>query len=171
MDPPQPAHGAVAGRVAASLLANVSSLADDMLTYLVERIPEVGGDAELRGLALGSCSSNLEAVLSMIRHGIDVAAAEAPVTALEHARAMAARGHSVDVMLRFYRLGQAYFMQRLHDGIGEFIADARGAWGALAELERFAFAYVDRISSQVAAEYVAELERRQNRARAVRADA
>jgi hypothetical protein len=30
----------------------------------------------------------------MFRHGIDVAAAEAPVTALEHARAMASRGHS-----------------------------------------------------------------------------
>jgi DNA-binding PucR family transcriptional regulator len=41
----------------------------------------------------------------------------------------------------------------------------------LDELERFGFAYEDRISSQVAAEYVAELERRQNRARAVRIDA
>ena len=109
MDPLEPAQAAVAGRViATSLLANVSSLADDMLSYIVERIPEVGGDADLRGLTLGSCSSNLEAVLSMIRHGIDVAAAEAPVTALEHARAMASRGHSVDVMLRFYRLGHEY---------------------------------------------------------------
>jgi len=115
MDALEPAQGADVGRgIAASLLANVSSLADDMLRYLVERIPEVGGDAELRGLTLGSCSSNLEAVLSMVRHGIDVAAAEAPVTALEHARAMASRGHSVDVMLRFYRLGHEYFTEEDH---------------------------------------------------------
>jgi hypothetical protein len=88
MDALEPAHGAdVRSGIAASLLANVSSLAEDMLTYLVERIPEVGGDGELRGLTLGSCSSNLEAALSMFRHGIDVAAAEAPVTALEHAHA------------------------------------------------------------------------------------
>ena len=83
MDALEPAHSADVGSgIAASLLANVSSLADDMLRYLVERIPEIGGDAELRGLTLGSCSSNLEAALSMFRHGIDVAAAEAPVTAL-----------------------------------------------------------------------------------------
>src|SRR6478735_5625778 len=114
MDAREPADGAVAGRgVAAALLGDVSSLADDMLTYLVDRIPEVGGDAELRGLTLGSCSSNLEAVLSMFRHGIDVSAADAPATALEHARAMAARGDRVDVILRFYCFGDASFTEKL----------------------------------------------------------
>ncbi len=64
MEAVDPADGADVGRgVAASLLANVSNLADDMHRYIVERIPEVGADAELRGLTLGSCSSNLEAVL------------------------------------------------------------------------------------------------------------
>ncbi len=155
---------------AAELLSQVSTLAQSMLEYLVERIPEAGADPEIEGLTLGSCSSNIEAALSMLRHGIPVSATEAPVTALEHARAMAARGHSVDVMLRFYRLGQAYFMERIYDGIGQVVAEPGSALRALAELERFAFGYTDRISSQVAGEYVAELERRQNRARAVRTD-
>ena len=171
MDALEPAHCAVAGRgVAASLLANVSSLADDMLRYLVERIPEVGGDVELRGLTLGSCSSNLEAALSMFRHGIDVAAAEAPVTALEHARAMASRGHSVDVMLRFYRLGHEYFTEKLSDSLTDWIDDPTVALRTFIDLERFGFRYIDRISSLVAAEYVAELDRRQNQARAERDD-
>ena len=171
MDALEPTYGADVGRgVAASLLANVSSLADDMLTYLVERIPEAGGDAELRGLTLGSCSSNLEAVLSMFRHGIDVAAAEAPVTALEHARAMASRGHSVDVMLRFYRLGHEYFTEKLSDSLTDRIDDPAVALRTFIDLERFAFRYIDRISSLVAAEYVAELDRRQNQARAERDD-
>src|SRR5438094_10237605 len=85
-------------RTAAELLGNVSSYADDMLDYILERIPEACADDDLRGLTLGSCSSNLEAALSMVRHGIEVSAATAPVTALEHARAMAARGYSVDVI-------------------------------------------------------------------------
>lgn len=171
MDAREPADGAVAGRgVAAALLGDVSSLADDMLTYLVDRIPEVGGDAELRGLTLGSCSSNLEAVLSMFRHGIDVSAAEAPVTALEHARAMAARGHSVDVMLRFYRLGHEYFTEKLSGSLADWIDDPAVALRTFADLERFGFRYIDRISSLVAAEYVAELDRRQNQARADRDD-
>src|SRR3954447_19239497 len=171
MDALEPAPGAVAGRgVAASLLANVSHLADDMLRYLVERIPEVGGDAELRGLTLGSCSSNLEAALSMFRHGIDVAAAEAPVTAREHARAMASRGHSVDVMLRCYRLGREYFTEKLSDSLTDWIDNPTVALRTFIDLERFAFRYIDRISSLVAAEYVAELDRRQNQARAERDD-
>ena len=171
MDALEPTHGAHVGSgIAASLLANVSSLADDMLRYLVERIPEVGGDAELRGLTLGSCSSNLEAALSMFRHGIDVAAAEAPVTALEHARAMASRGHSVDVMLRFYRLGHEYFTEKLSDWLTDRIDDPTVALRTFIDLERFGFRYIDRISSLVAAEYVAELDRRQNQARAERDD-
>ncbi|ORV10682.1 PucR family transcriptional regulator [Mycobacterium celatum] len=171
MDALEPARGADVGKgIAASLLANVSSLADDMLLYIAERIPEVGGDAELRGLTLGSCSSNLEAVLSMFRHGIDVAAAEAPVTALEHARAMASRGHSVDVMLRFYRLGHEYFTEMLSESLTDWIDDPAVALRTFIDLERFGFRYIDRISSLVAAEYIAELDRRQNQARAERDD-
>lgn len=171
MDALEPDHGADMGRgIAASLLANVSSLADDMQQYIVERIPEVGGDGELRGLTLGSCSSNLEAVLSMFRHGIDVGAAEAPVTALEHARAMASRGHSVDVMLRFYRLGHEYFTEKLSESLTDWIDDPAVALRTFIDLERFGFRYIDRISTLVAAEYVAELDRRQNQARAERDD-
>jgi hypothetical protein len=167
MDALEPAPGR---DVAASLLANVSKLAEDMHTYIVERIPEVDGDAELRGLTLGSCSSNLEAVLSMVRHGIDVTAAEAPVTALEHARAMASRGHSVDVMLRFYRLGHEYFTEKLSDWLTDELDDPAVALRTFIDLERYGFQYIDRISSLVAAEYVAELDRRQNQARAERDD-
>ena len=158
-------------RTAAELLGNVSSYADDMLDYILERIPEAGADDDLRGLTLGSCSSNLEAALSMVRHGIDVSAATAPVTALEHARAMAARGYSVDVMLRFYRIGHAYFSARILTGITDVVPDPALALAVVADLQRYAFAYVDRISSEVAAEYVAELDRMQNRVRAARTDA
>ncbi|WP_107704605.1 helix-turn-helix domain-containing protein [Nocardioides allogilvus] len=158
-------------RTAAGLLADVSSYADDMLEHILDRIPEAGADDDLRGLTLGSCSSNLEAALSMIRHGIDASAATAPVTALEHARAMAARGYSVDVMLRFYRIGHAYFTERILTGVTSFVPDPAVALAVVADLQRFAFAYTDRISSEVASEYVAELDRIQNRARAARTDA
>ena len=158
-------------RTAAELWDKVSSYAEDMLDYILERIPEAGADDDLRGLTLGSCSSNLEAALSMVRHGIDVSAATAPVTALEHARAMAARGYSVDVMLRFYRIGHAYFSERILAGITDVVPDPALALAVVDSLQRYAFAYVDRISSEVAAEYVAELDRIQNRVRAARTDA
>lgn len=158
-------------RTAAELLGNVTAYADDMLGYILERIPEADADDDLRGLTLGSCSSNLEAALSMVRHGIDVSAATAPVTALEHARAMAARGYSVDVMLRFYRIGHAYFSERMLVLISSFVPDPALALAVATDMQRYAFSYVDSISSEVAAEYVAELERIQNRVRAARTDA
>jgi PucR C-terminal helix-turn-helix domain/GGDEF-like domain len=158
-------------RTAAALLGDVMAYADDMFAFILERIPEAGADDDLRGLTLGSCSSNLEAALSMVRHGIDVSAATAPVTALEHARAMAARGYSVDVMLRFYRVGHAYFTERMLAGITDVVPDPGLALTVVTSLQRYAFAYTDRISSEVAAEYVAELDRIQNRARAARTDA
>ena len=158
-------------RTAADLLGHVASYADDMLAHILERIPEASADDELRGLTLGSCSSNLEAALSMVRHGIDVGAASAPVTALEHARAMAGRGYSVDVMLRFYRIGHAYFSERILTGLADSVKDPALALAVVAHLQHYAFAYVDRISSEVAAEYVAELDRIQTHARAARTDA
>ena len=158
-------------RTAAELLVEVPSYANAMYEYILERIPEASADEDLRGLTLGSCSSNLEAALSMVRHGIEVSVATAPVTALEHARAMAARGYSVDVMLRFYRVGHAYFSERILAGISDFVPDPALALAVMAALQRYTFAYVDRISSQVAAEYVAELDRLQNRVRAARTDA
>src|SRR3954453_23438785 len=100
------------GALAAALTPEVPTLAEAMLEYLLERIPEAGGDEEIEGLTLGSCSSNIEQALSMVRPGNPGRATGAPVTALEHARAMAARGRSVDVMLRFYRLGHWLFIER-----------------------------------------------------------
>lgn len=170
MPPRPPADGSPdIQSIAATLHGQVSALADGMLEHLAQHIPEIAADAELRGLTLGSCSSNLEAVLSMIRHGIDVSAAEAPATALEHARAMASRGHSVDVMLRFYRLGQQYFTATFAE-VTTATLDPADAWTIFIEFEQFGFRYIDRISTLVASEYVAELDRRQHRDRAERSD-
>lgn len=159
-----------AGVVAARLLDDITPFADEMLAYLAERIPEAVVDDEMRGLTLGSCSSNIESVLSMVRHGIDVSAAEAPVTALEHARAMAARGYDVDVMLRFYRLGYEFFLSKLGNAIPAWIDDPSVALSTFIALQRYGIRYIDRISSAVAVEYLAELGRRQNQARAERGE-
>lgn len=170
MEDEQSGEMAGAGVVATRLLSDITPFADEMLAYLAERIPEAVVDDELRGLTLGSCSSNIESVLSMVRHGIDVSAAEAPVTALEHARGMAARGYDVDVMLRFYRLGYEFFLGKLGDAIPAWIDDPSVALSTFITLQRYGIRYIDRISNAVAVEYLAELRRRQNQARAERGE-
>ena len=56
------------------------------------------------------------------------------------------------------------------ESLTDWIDDPTVALRTFIDLERFGFRYIDRISSLVAAEYVAELDRRQNQARAERDD-
>src|SRR5438876_9373145 len=98
-------------------------LAGDMYAFLAARIPEARADPELAALTRASCASNIEAVVAMIRHGIPASATEAPVTALEHARAMAARGAGIDATLRFYRLGHAFFWDQWSAALVDAVPD------------------------------------------------
>ncbi len=156
--------------LAAAWSRNLDSLAQEMYAFLTARIPEASADEEIAGLTLASCASNVEAVLSMIRHGIPASATQAPVAALEHARKMAARGGGIDETLRFYRLGHAFFWERWSAALVEAVPERDRLVVAMQETAAFVFDYIDSISTRVGAEHVAEGERRQRRAAIVRAD-
>ena len=156
--------------VAERLATDVPGLANSMFAYLTARIPEVDMDAEARALTLASCASNLEAALSMLRHGIPVTRAEPPVAALEHARHMAAHGVSINATLRFYRLGHAWFWDLWVDALGREIADGGRLAAVLQETSGFSFAYLDAISTAVSVELLAERDRRERRITAQRED-
>lgn len=156
--------------LAATWAGDVDVIASGMFAYLAEHIPEAADDPEIAGVTLASCTANVEAMISMVRHGIPVSATEAPVAALEHARRMAASGRSVDSTLRFYRLGHAYFWSLWSSALTEAITDRDRLTAALRETAAFSFAYIDTVSARVGAEHVAERERRQRRAAIVRAD-
>ncbi|WP_211241783.1 PucR family transcriptional regulator [Patulibacter minatonensis] len=149
---------------------DVEGIAGGMFDYLAEHIPEAVDDPEIAGVTLASCSANVEAMISMVRHGIPASATEAPVAALEHARRMAASGRGVDSTLRFYRLGHAYFWGLWSSALTEVITDRDRLAVALRDTAAFSFRYIDTVSARVGAEHVAERERRQRRAAIVRAD-
>lgn len=156
--------------LAAAWARDLETVAEEMYAYLAARIPEAGADEEIAGLTLASCASNIEAVLSMIRHGIPASATEAPVAALEHARRMAARSGGIDATLRFYRLGHAFFWERWSAALVDAVPDRDRLVVAMRETAAFVFDYIDSISARVASEHLAERERRQRRAAIVRAD-
>lgn len=156
--------------LAAAWALRLDEIAGAMYRYLAERLPEASADDDIAGLTLASCTSNVEAIISMVRHGIPVSATEAPVAALEHARRMAARGGVVDTTLRFYRLGHAYFWGIWSAALTEAIPDRERLVIALRQTAAFTFRYIDVVSARVGAEHVAERERRQRRAAIVRAD-
>ncbi|HEX4110596.1 MAG TPA: helix-turn-helix domain-containing protein [Solirubrobacteraceae bacterium] len=156
--------------LAAAAARDLDGFASDMYAHIAAHVPESHTDEEIAALTLASCASNIQALLSMIRHGIALSATEAPVAALEHARQMAARGIGVDATLRFYRYGQAYFFERMsHEFVGA-IGDRDELAAALRETAGFIAGYVDRVSSRVSAELLAERDRRLRRTAVLRAE-
>lgn len=170
--PPSPSAVTIreARDLAAAWSRDLDAIADGMYDVLIARVPEASADAEIAALTRASCASNVEVLLSMIRHGIPASATEAPVAALEHARQMAARGAGVDATLRFYRLGHAYFWEKWSQALVEAVADREHLITAMGETAAFAFDYIDSISARVGAEHLAERERLQRRAAIIRAD-
>lgn len=155
--------------LAATWARDLDTLAQEMYEFLVERIPHAD-EPEIAGLTLASCASNIEAILSMIRHAIPASATEAPVAALEHARKMAVHGYGIDATLRFYRLGHAYFWAQWSGQLVTAIPDRDELVTALHETSTFVFHYIDVVSARVGVEYLAERDRRQRRAAVVRDD-
>ncbi|MDO9410211.1 CdaR family transcriptional regulator [Patulibacter sp.] len=167
---PRAAADAAVRALAVEWLARLDRLADGMFDHLQARIPVLDAHAELRGLTRASCSSNVETILSMLGNGIPSSATVAPVTALEHARAMATVGAEVDDTLRFYRLGHGWFLDHWTRALDERVEDREALLAALGGSAAFALEYIDVVSTRVSAEHLAERERRQRRAVVLRGD-
>jgi hypothetical protein len=160
-----------ARRLAATWTRDVDAHAAQMLEFLAAHIAELREDKHTAEITLAACEANLQALLSMVRHGIPADRTQAPIAALEHARHMAARGAGIDVTLRFYRLGHAWFTERWSAALVEKVRDSTRLVNAVRESIAVSFAYIDIVSAKVSAELVAERDRRQRRASAVRAEA
>lgn len=149
--------------LATRLADELTVLARGSFDVLAAEIPDLTLDDELSGLTLASCTSTIETGLTMMRHGIPVDRTQPPVAALEHARAMAARGLSIDGTLRFYRLVHAYAWDLWVAALAEEGVHAARLAELLRETGAFMFAYTDRVSSGVSVEWLAERDRRQRR--------
>jgi DNA-binding PucR family transcriptional regulator len=160
-----------ARRLAAAWARDLEARAEQMYEFLAAHVGELREDAATADITLAACSANLQVLLAMIRHGIAADRAEAPLAALEHARHMAARGAGIDVTLRFYRLGHAWFTEHWSTALVEKVHDPTRLLEAVRESIAVGFAYIDIVSGRVSAELVAERDRRQRRATAVRTDA
>jgi DNA-binding PucR family transcriptional regulator len=159
-----------ARRLAAAWAHDLEARAEQMLDFLAAHIGEVREDDATAEITLAACSANLQVLLALIRHGIPADRTEAPLASLEHARHMAARAAGIDVTLRFYRLGHAWFTEHWSAALVENVQDPARLLEAVRESIAVGFAYIDIVSAKVSAELVAERDRRQRRATAVRAE-
>ncbi len=131
-------------------------LASSIQKLLITEIPELGEDAQLLQLLQDSIEANVDTVFSAIRHGIPIGDVEAPTAALEHARRLAQRGGSVNILVRSYRLAHKAVLDQAREQIRASDLDSQLGLDAFGRIAEVTFAYVDWISQKVVATYQSE---------------
>lgn len=145
--------------IASTTGAQLDGVARSLQAELAETISELRGDPLMLDLLYASVESNVRTFFHVARYGVDVDAVEAPRPALEYARRLAQREVSSNALLRAYRLGQRRVLDWVAGELAEVEPDGRVSFAALQMLQDTAFAYIDRVSEQVVAEYETERER------------
>jgi len=121
---------------------------------LIEReIPALRVDRRLSDLLEASVAENVETVLHILRHGIDVADVAPPAAAAEHARRLAQLDVPAAALIRAYRVGQARFLARCIDQLLQ-LTEGEHLEGLATQrmLERVS-EYTDRVVEQVLTAY------------------
>jgi hypothetical protein len=145
--------------VAAASGARLDEVARLLQAELADSIPELRGDQLMLDLLHASVESNVKTFFHIARYEVPVDTVKAPWPAVEYARRLAQRDISSNALLRAYSLGHRRALEWVAGELAGVEPDGRISFAALQMLQDAAFAYIDRVSEQVVAEYETERER------------
>jgi hypothetical protein len=154
-------HRATARVAAIAALSSdrVDTVARALQVEMADSISELRGDQLMLDLLYASVESNVRTFFHVAQYGDEIGTLDAPRPAVEYARRLAQREISSNALLRAYRLGQRRVLGWVAEELAAVEADGKVSFAALQMLQDIAFAYIDRVSEQVVAEYEAERER------------
>jgi DNA-binding PucR family transcriptional regulator len=145
--------------VATRLDAQLVQITFDLRAVLAGQIQELDGDAGILELLGASIQGNIASILHMLAHDVPAQRVEPPQAAVEYARRLAQRGVPLNALVRAYRVGHDRLLTWALDEVGRGQGDPDVVLLATRRLVADTFAYVDRISQQVAEVYEEERER------------
>lgn len=158
LDQPISARDLVA-RVGVETNRRLAEITQDLLERLVAEVDEIAGDDRLVQLMAASIEGNVDTIVHMLRHGIDVERTTAPSAAVEYARRVAQHGLPLNALVRCYRLGQERFLRWCLEELRRQCDDAVTVSNAAMRIVADTSAYIDRASQQVVEVYEEERER------------
>ena len=163
--------------VATAVSRRFTDVSEDVYKLILREIPQLNDDKPLVVLLASSVDSNVGTCLQILQHQIDLAAVQAPASAMEYARRLAQRGTPLTMLLRAYRLGHACFSDWLLTELA-LLTELKGRAGDAAtitatvqSMARLVAGYIDRISEEMVTAYTQESEdwlRNRSAARAAR---
>lgn len=145
--------------VGAETNRQLAEIAQDLLAQLVAELDEIAVDERLVQLMAASIEANVDTIVHMLRHDIDVERTVAPSAAIEYARRVAQRGLPVNSLVRCYRLGQERFLRWCLKELQRQCDDAVTVSDAAMHIVTDTSAYIDRVSQYVVEVYEEERER------------
>lgn len=146
-------------RVGIVMNRQLTEVTQDLLERLCAEVTEIAGDERLVQLMAASIEANVDTIVHMLRHGIDVGRTVAPSAAIEYARRVAQRGLPVNALVRCYRLGQESFLRWSLEELQRQSDDAVLVSDAAMRIVADTSAYIDRVSEHVVSVYEEERER------------
>ena len=153
-----PANVGLMSDVAAAVSRRAAAVSGDVYEAILREIPELRDDKPVLALLASSVDSNVDTVLQILQHRIDLAAVRAPAAAVEYARRLAQRGTPLTALLRAYRVGHACFSDWLLRELAQQVTDAKMISAATLGISGIVARFIDQISEEVVAAYTRERE-------------
>jgi PucR C-terminal helix-turn-helix domain/GGDEF-like domain len=149
----------------------VPTLTAAITADILEELPNLPPDEELRQALEASVESNLRLIVDMLRSGLEPELAEPPPAAVEYARELVRRGLSIDVLLRAYFLGHARFFRFAVEQLHQEAPDSAALAGTIEEIAEWSFAYIQAVTRGMVTRFGEERERWVRSTAAVRTEA
>src|SRR4051812_3840666 len=138
------------------MTARVEQVSDRLAGHLLQEIPELGDEPELRREWMASNRGNIAAWLEVVRRGGSAEAVRAPEEAVSVARTYILRGTSLPLLLRVYRVGHAFVFDEWLEMLGEE-GHSRALFAELVgQSLQLSFTFIDAMSSQIVEAYARE---------------
>lgn len=142
--------------VGAAVRSQQAQLTQEIWHLITARMPQLHGDAAYEKLLESSVAENVLTSLLVFEHGTAIDDVHAPPAALEHARSLARRELSIEVLVRTYRIGHGHFLARCVEEVASHSYDAALATAIVSRLVSSTFDYIDRVTHEVVETYQRE---------------
>jgi hypothetical protein len=148
------------GTVAAKLISETDELVDTMLSRMRDEAPgfDLYARPELAEGLRASCYGNVRVALQSLG-GDREPPRNAPVEAMDEARATARADVGLEPLLHTYRIGHAVVLERFFTLLEELDLASTQRHSATLIGSKYLFAYVDRVVGEISEEYAIERQR------------
>jgi DNA-binding PucR family transcriptional regulator len=138
---------------AANLEPRLAELTGAIYDVIERDVPALRGDLSIRSLLEASVGENVGSATHMLRHGIDTAAVEAPIAALEYGRRLAQRDVPAAALIRAYRIGEARYLRSCINELLRLTSGDHIEGRATQQIVEHVSDYIDRVVEQVLTAY------------------